>query len=446
MKKLRVGIEILIFYTLLVILWGAWVRISHSGDGCGDSWPLCEGKFIPTTTEKKTWVEFSHRLTSGLFGIYVFAAFLATRRFFAKASAPRWWAGAALILTGTEALLGAKLVLFGLVGSNDSFFRLFAMGLHFINSALLTGSIVAWYLSLDPLVRPRTQTGFGSISVGFLNWIRGTTAVALLLLGVTGTVAALSTTLFPSTSLTSGLQQDLNEASHFLLRWRIYHPVLGLIVAALGAVFFLAIGKALPREEKMLRWRSQRLSFLFLLTGIVGTVTLFLLSPVIMKVTHLAMAYLLWISIVAWIYGLKTEFVPQKPPELVLFFDGVCHLCHASVRSIIWFDVRRALAFSPLQGELAKEKLDQKFRESMSSLILWRPGKLQQRSTAVLSAAMEGPFEIRLLALLGLIIPRPARDAVYSFVAAHRYDWFGKKEVCELPTASQKMDQAQLHL
>jgi predicted DCC family thiol-disulfide oxidoreductase YuxK len=318
------------------------------------------------------------------------------------------------------------------------------MGLHFTNSALLTGSIVAWHLSLDSRVQARSRISFGVVSEKFLVWIRSATAVIILLLGVTGTVAALSTTLFPSTSLTEGLRQDLNEASHFLLRWRIYHPVLGLISAALGCVIFLAIGKALPLEEKMLRWRSQRLAYLFLATGVVGTITLFLLSPVVMKVVHLAMAYLLWISIVAWIYGVKTEFVPAREPKQILFFDGVCHLCHRSVKAMIGFDVRRALAFSPLQGELAKTKLEPSDRESLKSLVLWKEGKTEHFSSAVLNAALEGPFEIRLFALIAKLIPRFLRDAIYSFVAERRYKWFGRNDLCTLPTASQKLDQEQL--
>ena len=59
-------------YTIIVILWGAWVRISHSGNGCGDHWPLCGGEFIPTEATAKTWIEYSHRMMSGLYGLIVF--------------------------------------------------------------------------------------------------------------------------------------------------------------------------------------------------------------------------------------------------------------------------------------------------------------------------------------------------------------------------------------
>jgi len=76
----------LLFYTLLVILWGAWVRISHSGDGCGDTWPLCHGQMIPEAQQGKTWVEYSHRMMSGLFGLLILALFFNVRKHFSKKS------------------------------------------------------------------------------------------------------------------------------------------------------------------------------------------------------------------------------------------------------------------------------------------------------------------------------------------------------------------------
>ncbi|MFN8454080.1 MAG: COX15/CtaA family protein [Anaerolineae bacterium] len=53
-------------YNLAVILWGAFVRASGSGAGCGSHWPLCNGEVIPRTPQMETLVEFTHRLTSGL--------------------------------------------------------------------------------------------------------------------------------------------------------------------------------------------------------------------------------------------------------------------------------------------------------------------------------------------------------------------------------------------
>ena len=67
-------------FTIVVILWGAWVRISHSGNGCGDHWPLCGGEFIPTSANAKTWVEYTHRMMSGLYGLIVIYCFFIFRK------------------------------------------------------------------------------------------------------------------------------------------------------------------------------------------------------------------------------------------------------------------------------------------------------------------------------------------------------------------------------
>jgi cytochrome c oxidase assembly protein subunit 15 len=79
----------LVVYTVLVIIWGAWVRISHSGDGCGNKWPLCEGVFIPDNPTNKTLIEYFHRLTSGFYGLYVMGLTFAAFRIFPQNSAAR---------------------------------------------------------------------------------------------------------------------------------------------------------------------------------------------------------------------------------------------------------------------------------------------------------------------------------------------------------------------
>jgi cytochrome c oxidase assembly protein subunit 15 len=166
--------QFLLFYTLIVILWGAWVRISHSGDGCGDTWPLCHGQVIPDAQQNKTWVEFAHRIMSGLFGFLVIYLFWRGRKLFAHGEIIRRALLATLVFTITEALLGAKLVLFHLVGNNDSAFRLFAMSLHQINSMLLSGSVALVVLFAGPLPQslqnlpPHSKAVKSKWSAGFL--------------------------------------------------------------------------------------------------------------------------------------------------------------------------------------------------------------------------------------------------------------------------------------
>lgn len=267
-------------YTLLVILWGAWVRISHSGNGCGESWPLCNGEILPNANQIKTLIEFSHRLTSGLFGILVVGLFFWVRKVFPKGHMQRTLAMLCLIFTITEALLGAKLVLFGLVGKDDSFFRLFVMSLHQLNSFLLTGFVFlnAYLLSFHPQPAPFFRT-FRLCAI-------------YLLIVMSGAIAALASTLFPTQSLWEGLINDFAEGSHFFLRLRILHP--GLAIA--GSAFFIwqffkELENVKTAQEKKIYMQS--IVGFFVIVGF-GALTLISLSPVWMKLTHLALAHLIW--------------------------------------------------------------------------------------------------------------------------------------------------------
>jgi cytochrome c oxidase assembly protein subunit 15 len=288
--KIRLAVRVLFFYTLLVILWGAWVRISHSGAGCGESWPLCQGQFIPgmggenlTVTHGKTWVEYTHRLMSGLYGIFVFGVWLVVWRGFPSRSNPRKMASLVLFFTITEALLGAKLVLLGLVADNVSWFRTFSMSLHQVNSLLLTGSVTALWLSLLP---------------GHFRWRPRNLLVALIfcLIAVTGAWAALASTLFPSESLWEGIMKDFSPGSHHVLRLRVLHPLMALLGAGGLAVFlWMKSFDRGPDRRLHLETSLALMSALFF-----GMATLLFLSPVWMKLAHLALAHLLWAVMVRW--------------------------------------------------------------------------------------------------------------------------------------------------
>lgn len=285
MPRLRRAAEILFFYTLLVILWGAWVRISHSGDGCGESWPLCQGQLVPGAATGKTWVEYAHRATSGLYGIFVFLLWLGVRRAFARKTAARFAANLVLIFTITEALLGAKLVLFGFVSANASWGRTLVMSLHQVNSLLLTGSVTLLWLSL-------TDNGHGRRAR------RGLVGLLFTLIAVTGAWAALASTLFPSETLWEGLMKDFQPDSHHLLRLRLLHPMLALLGGGGLSVYLW-----MKSFEQGPEGRLHRQTAIFLLCGILfGIFTLLMLSPVWMKITHLALAHLMWAALVRWAY------------------------------------------------------------------------------------------------------------------------------------------------
>ncbi|MUT68528.1 heme A synthase [Paenibacillus sp. NEAU-GSW1] len=99
---------------LLVLLAGALVTNTESGRGCGDDWPLCNGKFVPSYT-LESLIEYSHRLVTGFEGLLVLAAFYATYRLYRSNKAdfiePLYYAGAALAFTIVQALMGAAAVM-----------------------------------------------------------------------------------------------------------------------------------------------------------------------------------------------------------------------------------------------------------------------------------------------------------------------------------------------
>lgn len=254
-------------YTLLVILWGAWVRISHSGDGCGDHWPLCGGAVVPDFQQKKTWIEYLHRLMSGSYGLIVVYLFFKFRNsnvshYTKKLSL------ALLVLMITEALLGAILVKGKLVTTDDSVLRLIVMSFHQLNSFLLTGVTFQFYLAL--------KNEPSEIKIKSLKPF-----IFFLLLAISGAIAALSTTLFPSISLFQGILNDFSSDSHIFVRLRIIHPLLASIIAT-SFMIWLYVNN------------HSRIAIEFLIAIFIGVITLLTLSPVYLKLGHLLIAHLLW--------------------------------------------------------------------------------------------------------------------------------------------------------
>ena len=119
----------------------------------------------------------------------------------------------------------------------------------------------------------------------------------------------------------------------------------------------------------------------------------------------------------------------------VVLFDGVCNLCHASVLFVIDRDPRAHFAFAALQGEEAARLLAARGYEGaeLGSVLLVEGGRVYARSTAALRIARRLRGAWPLLSVL-VVVPRPVRDAVYDWIARHRYRWFGRQEACRIPT------------
>lgn len=292
-----------------VILWGAYVRATGSGAGCGNRWPLCDGVVVPRSPQVATLIEFSHRASSGLALLLVIGLFVWAFRAYPEGHPVRRGAAFSLVLIITEALLGAGLVLFGLVAENSSLTRAFATAIHLVNTFLLLGALTltAWWAWGGPAVRFKGQ--------GVRLWAFGLGCVFLLALGMTGAVTALGDTLFPPASLAEGLRQDLDPAANFMIRLRVIHPLV-----AVGTAFYLILIAGLPEvvgdhpdSERIARV----LVGLFVVQLIAGVMNVVLLAPVWMQMLHLLLADLAWIALVLLAASAMREREPQRVDETI---------------------------------------------------------------------------------------------------------------------------------
>ena len=276
-------------YNVAVIGWGAYVRATGSGAGCGNHWPLCNGDVLPRAPGAATLVEFSHRLTSGLALLAVAALLVWTYRASRRGHPARAGALMSMVFIMTEAAVGAGLVLFELVADNATMARAMFMAVHLLNTFFLLGSLTltAWWLSGGaPLVIAGRGRLLAAVIAG---------CAALLVAGASGAVAALGDTLFPAATLREAVAADLSASSHLLLRLRLFHPVLA-VGAAVAVVMFAAM---LAKNGGGFRQRMRRaVTIVAVLQVALGFVNVLLLAPVAVQLLHLLMADAIWIGFV----------------------------------------------------------------------------------------------------------------------------------------------------
>jgi len=276
-------------YNLAVILWGAFVRATGSGAGCGSHWPLCNGEIVPRSPSVETLIELSHRLTSGLALLLVVALWIGVFQRCERGHAARRWASLSVALMLFEAAIGAGLVLFELVAENESVARGLFMAVHLGNTFLLlaTLTLTARATAGEPDFRLRRQGRFGGLVILAL--------LATMLVGMSGAVAALGDTLYPATSLGEALRQDLSPTTSVLVQLRVLHPLLAVATSVL--VLYLA-ARVRARGGRRDRRRAGRLSLLVYVQLGIGTINVLLLAPIAMQLLHLLVADLLWIALV----------------------------------------------------------------------------------------------------------------------------------------------------
>lgn len=274
-------------YNILVVLWGALVRATGSGAGCGGHWPLCNGDVIPNLQTTATVIEYTHRLMSGLAIVAVCGMWLWSRWVFPRGHRTRWWAGLAAVLLVIEALLGAGLVLFDYVAKNASLGRGFYLAAHLANTQLLLAALAmtAW----------RAARGKALVRASVPGVLRAALPLAIAL-SMTGAVAALGDTLFPAPSFRAGLAQEFAPATHLLLRLRIAHPLLAVL---LGLFLLYAASSAVrARPSAAVKQMAAAVAGLTLAQLAAGALNAALLAPVWIQIVHLLLANLLWIALV----------------------------------------------------------------------------------------------------------------------------------------------------
>lgn len=279
-------------FTLGVILFGAVVRITGSGAGCGQHWPTCQGEVLHLPRKLTTLIELTHRITSGSSAILVFWLTVRAFRVFRAGSAVRKATAAASALMIVEALIGAVLVRLALVADNASAARAMVMSLHLVSTSALTASLglAAWW-SLPsvgtPTAAARALFRFALAS-----------ACLVVVVSASGAVTALGDTVYPvrQGALGARLAEIESPTAHFLERLRVVHPVLAVGTAL--ALIALAARTSDRGFTRATRTFGKAVLGLCVAQIALGSVNVLLSAPGSLQVVHLLVASLLWLALV----------------------------------------------------------------------------------------------------------------------------------------------------
>lgn len=270
-------------YTVAVILWGAFVRATGSGAGCGDHWPLCDGQVIPREMGVQRMIEFTHRVTSGLSLILVLlVSYFAHRTRLDHLKKPL---RACVVFILLEAALGAGLVLFKLVAHDQSLYRVVSVTLHLVNTLCL---VAAQTVLACEISQPGFQTDWRRLKSWRDFWIG---VAGFFVIGATGAVTALGDTLFPVGEV---------HSDHILTELRILHPFVALAAGAWIISVIFKAGRSLLGNLAIA---------LILFNWSLGLVNVLLKAPVWIQMVHLLIANLTWIYVIR--FGLEQSRRPQ---------------------------------------------------------------------------------------------------------------------------------------
>ena len=267
--------------SILSILAGAIVRATGSGDGCGASWPTCNGRVIPSLETSSEIIEFSHRSISGVLLIVTLLLFVKSK----DPDTPLLHKKIINYLTFfvlLEAAIGAVIVIYEWVGLNSSLPRIIAVPLHLVNTFALLGFYTLIFYLLRESENKLSNFFDKRIKIAF---------VLFFLTGATGSITALADVLFPSASFVEGFIEDFDSTSEVLTRLRILHPFVSTILS----IFLFSESNRFKKEFAI----DASIIKVFVIVGVILGV-LNVVSNIILplSILHLLLADLLWITYV----------------------------------------------------------------------------------------------------------------------------------------------------
>ena len=228
-----------LIFTIGTILWGIYVRLSHSGDGCGADWPLCEGRLFPERgAAKALLIEWIHRAGSGLSLLIVVSLALSAFKIYPAKHFARKAGTAAALSILLEAMIGAALVVLSLTGNNSSSLRTAVLSLHLLNSLFLVAALVFCFRAAGLEVSDKPSAAKPLVYF----------TAAFPLIAVLGNVASLAGGLFPASSLKEALLMDFALHSPWIVKLRLWHPILALLFIAV--LFFCAAGAGRRQKKR----------------------------------------------------------------------------------------------------------------------------------------------------------------------------------------------------
>ena len=267
--------------SILSILAGAIVRATGSGDGCGASWPTCNGRVIPSLETSSEIIEFSHRSISGVLLIVTLLLFVKSK----DPDTPLLHKKIINYLTFfvlLEAAIGAVIVIYEWVGLNSSLPRIIAVPLHLVNTFALLGFYTLIFYLLRESENKLSNFFDKRIKIAF---------VLFFLTGATGSITALADVLFPSASFVEGFIEDFDSTSEVLTRLRILHPFVSTILS----IFLFSESNRFKKEFAIDCSIIKVLVIVGVILGVLNVVSNIILP---LSILHLLLADLLWITYV----------------------------------------------------------------------------------------------------------------------------------------------------